>query len=38
MEGGKRKPVKGGPAPQSPQESSYDLEEIRRLMEQNSGG
>lgn len=38
MEGGKRKPAKGGAAPQSPQESSYDLEEIRRLMEQNSGG
>lgn len=34
MEGGPKKPQKGGPPP----DSSYDLEEIRRLMEQNSGG
>lgn len=34
MEGGQKKPQKGGP----PAESSYDLDEIRRLMEENSGG
>lgn len=34
METGPKKPQKGGPPP----DSSYDLAEIRRLMEQNSGG
>ena len=35
MESGRKPPAKGKEAPR---ESSYDLEEIRRLMEQNSGG